>query len=78
MAYRLHGFRTNVHMSKAELARRSGVSEQSISDYESGAAVPSLENACAICAALGRSPDDLCGLTDAARALDSIRLAGVV
>lgn len=46
-------------MTGTELAERSGITRQMVSNYVHGSVVPSLPTACKIASALGISVDDL-------------------
>lgn len=46
-------------MKTTELAERSGISRQMVTNYVHGSAIPSLSTACKLASALGISVDDL-------------------
>ena len=46
-------------MKATELAERSGISRQMVTNYVHGSAIPSLSTACKLASALGISVDDL-------------------
>lgn len=46
-------------MTATELAERSGITRQMVSNYVNGSAIPGLSTACKLASALGVSVDDL-------------------
>lgn len=46
-------------MTATELAERSGITRQMVSNYVNGSAIPGLSTACNLASALGVSVDDL-------------------
>lgn len=53
-------------MTIADLAKASGVSADTITNYTRGAAVPRLDTAIALAETLGCTVDDICGYGDVA------------
>lgn len=60
-AAELRSRRGFLDMSQEELAERSGVSQKSISQYESELCMPCLANVIKLAGALGCTPNDLMG-----------------
>ncbi|MBY4798397.1 helix-turn-helix domain-containing protein [Collinsella sp. AGMB00827] len=59
--HRLKVARVDARLTQAELAERVGLSNKSVSLYESGAVCPAFETVYAIADALNVSPNELCG-----------------
>lgn len=57
--HRLRILMADKHMGSSELAERSGISRQMVSNYLDNGAIPSLSIACNLAEALGVSVDDL-------------------
>ncbi|MEG0990523.1 MAG: helix-turn-helix transcriptional regulator [Gordonibacter sp.] len=53
--------RTEARMGRKELAKKSGMSEQTIGKYERGEMMPLLETVCVLAVALDSTPNELCG-----------------
>jgi len=56
----VRAFREQARMTKAELAKKVGLTSTSISSYEKGAKKPTLESALSIAAAFGTTVDEMC------------------
>lgn len=57
--HRLRILMADRHMTTVELARRSGITRQMVSNYLNDGAIPNLKIACDMAEALGVSVDDL-------------------
>lgn len=65
-ADRLKRTRLDLNIKQNELAEKSGISATTISAYENGLKIPSLENAVKLATTLGVSLDWLCGIDNQA------------
>lgn len=61
LASNLRAERARLDISQEELAARSGVSAASLVKYESGEMTPGIDKIFSMAAALGCTPNDLCG-----------------
>lgn len=61
LASNLRAERARLDISQEELAARSGVSAASLVKYESGEMTPGIDKIVSMAAALGCTPNDLCG-----------------
>ena len=59
IANRVKQYRTSAHMTQSQLAERSGVSRQTISDIETGKHDPTISVALLLARALGVKVDNL-------------------
>ena len=57
--HRLKILKADRGMTATELAERSGITRQMVSNYVNGSAIPGLSTACKLASALGVSVDDL-------------------
>ena len=64
LAQRISRLRTQQSMTQKELAKRCGVSETTIKNWESGANEPHLEHIRKLCYALNTSADFLLGINE--------------
>ena len=64
VAQRIARLRTQQNMTQKELARRCGVSETTIKNWESGANEPHLEHIRQLCMALNTNADFLLGINE--------------
>ena len=60
-AAKLRGKRAEADITQDELAKRAGISQASVYQYEDGGALPGADKLSALAEALGCTPNDLIG-----------------
>lgn len=60
-AARLRGKRAELDLTQEELAKRAGISQGAVFQYEDGGYLPNTDKLCALAQALGTTPNYLLG-----------------